>query len=34
MAEALCYQAAILERHEVDMKAPTFTERDLIANGF
>lgn len=30
MAEIFCYHAAILQRHEVDTKTTTFTERDLL----
>jgi len=29
LAEALCYHAAILQRHEVD-NGPSFAERDLL----
>ncbi len=32
MAEALCLHAAIMQRHEVDLKAPSFAERDLEKN--
>jgi hypothetical protein len=30
LAEALCYQAEILQHHEVDTAAPSFAERDVL----
>jgi hypothetical protein len=34
LAEVLCYHAEILQFHEIDTHAPSFTERDLIAAVF
>jgi len=31
LARAFCYQAAILQRRDVDTSEPSFAERDLIA---
>ena len=30
LAEALCYQAEIMQHHEVDTSAPSFAERDIL----
>jgi len=30
LAEALCYQTAILQRHEIETRRPSFHERDLL----
>ena len=30
IAEALCYQAEILQHHEVDTGNPNFAERDVL----
>ena len=30
LAEALCFHAAILQRHEIDTHAPSFAERDIL----
>lgn len=32
LAEAFCYHAAILHRHEIDTGAPSFAERDILKN--
>ena len=30
LAEALCYHAAILQRNDIDSRAPSFAERDIL----
>lgn len=30
LAEAFCYQEAILARHDINTGAPSFVERDII----
>lgn len=32
IAQALCFHAAILERHEVKTGTPSFADRDLLAS--